>query len=445
MKKTLFFLVAAIALASCAKNEVTDSAVAPVNSDVIGFNTSTGSTRAANNASADALKSGFNVIGIDAKDGILFANPTTEATASSKFMWNATKWGWEKETDDKKWPSDGTLYPLQFIAAYPLIAEADMGPWATGGAKYTTAIEIDETNFYAEREDLLAANVTVLSKPVSGTVTLNFKHILSNIKFQIISPVGYIVYIESLKIRNVAKSGHTYNYQTSTYDEETVAYTTLTDYLHCQYNGNMSSNFGKYTGLGDDPTKGVTVMSESSEYKSWNLMPQGKTAAWDKENFKTVAADFTTGTWADFLIANPTILNGAMIELSYRMEDADGNSIVGRKKDETFPDGITVAARDYYVTVAYPLDLSAQANVNKTEKGWLPGYSYTYQIKLGTPDATNGTVINPNYKDDHDTDTGIPVENPGTVKPGDDITPVGGYIGFNVIVDEWTDNSSQIK
>lgn len=444
MKKPFIYLAAALLLASCAKNEVSEGVIAPVNSDVIGFNTSTGSTRALDNASADALKSGFTVIGIDKKKAILFKNPTVDATVSSKFMYDATKWKWEKETDDKKWPSDGMIYPLTFIAAYPLLTEAEMGPWATGGAKYTKAIIIDETRF-AENYDLLAAHVKAESKPVNGTTTLNFKHLLSKIAFQIVSPTGYKVYIQSVTIKQVAKSGHTYDYEIPTYDAETVAYTNLANYNHVAITTGVPVVM---EGKGDLATMGVVIKSNAvGGMETWKLMPQSLTPAWDKTAFSTAAKTFsgtTDAEWSTFLATNPTIMNNAMLEVVYRMEDSSGNSIVGWRVGELKSDKVTTIDKNYYAKVAYSLDLTQQVNTNSLDKGWLPAYSYTYQIKLGTPDATNGTVIDPNYKDDNGDDTDKPIDNP-TTKPGEDITKTGSYIGFNVIVDEWTKNENQIK
>lgn len=442
MKKTFIYLAAALVLASCAKNEVSDNAVTPVNSDIIGFNTSTGSTRAAGNESAEALKGGFNVIGLDKVEGVIFADPTVDVAASSKFWFETNKWKWEKETEDKKWPSDGSIYPLKFIAAFPMLTEAEMGPWATGGANYKKAIAVDETNF-AGNIDLLAANVSAPTKPVNGTTTLLFKHLLSKIVFQIVSPVNYKIYIQSLTIKQVAKSGHTYDYKAPSYDKETVAYTNLADYNHVAI---ATGAPGALLGKGDLATEGVMINSNVAG-QTWKLMPQALTPAWDKAAFSAAAAAYTGTTdaeWATFLAENPGILGKAMIEVVYRMEDSNGKSIVGWHAGELKGDGITTADKNYYVKVAYALDLKQQANLNSAEKGWLSNFSYTYQIKLGTPDATNGTVVDPGYKDDNGGDTDKPIDNP-TTKPGEDITKSGSYIGFEVIVDAWKSNETQIK
>lgn len=445
MTKTFIYLATALAFVSCSQNEVTDRISAPVNSDVIGFNSSTNGTRGNNNA-ITSVEAGFDVIGLNKDRVSLFAQPSGTAI-QSRYAWLGSRWGWATETDDKKWPA-GAVYPLTFIVPFPIISDAAFGPWAPV-PMYVQAINIG-TDLTAN-EDMLAAYSRAVSKPASGVVPLLFKHILSNIQFEIVSPADYTIYIQSLTIKDVANSGRTYNYEqelASAYSEDPqVAYTTLSSYIHMK--GNADNKVAVIVGAGFDTpaTQGIRIKSGNGlpiNENTWKLMPQQNVTTWAKADFKAAAMHFsgkTDASWAAFLaeIGNVSILSGAQLELVYRMVDKTGKSVVGWGKTEK--DG-TEPVKDMYVKVAFPLDI---ASLN-TNKGWEPAKQYTYQIKLGTPDATNGTVIDPNYKDEDGGNTDKPIDNPREVKPGEDITDKDGYIGFDVLVDVWTvDGLTDIK
>jgi hypothetical protein len=397
MKKLfLIFAAGALMLVGCTQEQPTS--VITENPNAIGFHFSTGKTgtRAATNNLA-ALKGDTNGIGIYATN----TSSSAEFIANVAYKWDNgnSKWAWDGT--DQDWPSTEAGYPINFYAYYP-----------KSGTNLTTTLSQPYTIVTnpANQKDLLAANQTgIATRPSSSDVALDFKHILSKIDFKMAVGAGMTADVQSIAVHS-AGSVRTFDYSTLTWSG--TAPTTNVNYSY-MVAPVVSANIFP----GQSPVSPVAVTGTSG---SLMLLPQDfSSRAWDKKE--------------------ATISTSSYIEVVYRMtETASGKDVVGFTDASNHPNynastDSALAGLPLFVKVGYPLPTV-----------WTMGKAYTYTIYLGTPSASGGNVVDPDFVDNGGNDTDLPVVDPNDHHPipvPDPIVDVDKPIGFTVSVSDWSDAS----
>jgi hypothetical protein len=393
MKKfVLIFAAAALMFVGCTQEK--PLSVVTENPNSIGFDMSTGKTgtRATTNNLA-ALKADATGIGIYATN----TSSSAEYIANIAYKWDTSGSKWVWNGTEQTWPTTEDGYPLNFYAYFP-----------KSGTSLTTALTQSYTIVTnpANQKDLLAANHTgVITRPSSSNVSLDFKHMLSKVDFKMAVGAGMTAYIQSIAVHS-AGSIRTFNYGTLTWNA--TAPTANANYSYMVAPVSPSNEF-----IGQSPVTPAAVTGSSG---SLMLMPQDFTSrAWDKKE--------------------GTIATSSYIEVVYRMiETQTGKDVVGFTDATNYPDYATVGngvTGSLFVKVGYPLDTN-----------WAMGKAYTYTIYLGTPSASGGNLVNPNFVEDNGSDSGLPVVDPSDDTPipvPDPIVDVDKPIGFTVSVSDWTD------
>lgn len=204
MKRNLFFMaLSAMALVtSCSNDEVTEIS----DSNAIKFDVTAGNITRAENVFCNRNKPGnFRVWAQYAPIG----GTATTYINGDKIVGNAERTTWTNESGQRYWPENGNL---NFFAE---VGADDKFKWDNGSPKienFTVSTEV------SEQKDLLYATKIAQEKTSEGTVTLNFRHALSQIVFQAknTNPNLYVE-IEGVSICKVGNTGtYTYNTTTST-------------------------------------------------------------------------------------------------------------------------------------------------------------------------------------------------------------------------------------
>lgn len=427
MKKLILGFAAIAMLASCSKNETIDNPAIDGNKDLnrISFQATTGAATRGTPSNLETLQGvsgGFEVIGIknygDKPAGTDASNLFDATGANNYYKYENSVWKWVSDTD-KDWPAT-TAYPLQFVAAYPVVNGL---AWNNLSHEFTPATEV------AEQKDQLAASTPIDVKPVSGTAPLDFKHILSAIKFKMMSSDSYKVTLKEVSIVNVVNK-NTYNYATGAWGtlDYTTPGTSVTVFEYPYFKSTSANSAQKLTfaptAAVQDITSGVgSGGSTPTDAGQMMLVPQAMPGM-NMSGFITAAEAWVSAgkTLSDWPTndAKAALKAGAYIKVTYNMQDGNDAYIIGGDRQ--------------FVTVIYQLNLSASA--------WEASKVYTYTLYLGTSDATNGTVLDPTYKDDSNDSTDDPIDNPA-VDPGKPVAK--GTINFRVDVTPWDSVNNDIK
>jgi hypothetical protein len=257
------------------------------------------------------------------------------------------------------------------------------------------------------QNDLLAAKkADVLSRPSSSNVELNFKHILSQVKFAIVAGDGMTVHLQSIKVKKVG-SVRTFDYSSMAWDG--TAPTDNTDFSYVAYKGNCPTIEG---------TNSATAAAVAGTSGTLMLLPQDLSGRkWDKSE---------AGLSED----------QSYIEVVYRMTETNGGKDVVGFTDATKYPGYGTSGSGttgpLFVKVGYPLPTN-----------WEMSKTYTYTIYLGTPDATGGNLANEDFIDaGGNPDDKLPVVDPSTeekIDPSDPVVDTSKDLGFIVDVTPWSD------
>lgn len=386
MKKQILCLaVIAMVFASCSKNEIIDAGSSN-NAAIISIDPSTGKSRATEN-DLPQLKTttGFGVFAT--KDG----DTKTTHIDNVKYKWSTDKWIWDGATP--QWPTTLAEYPMYFYGYYP----STIGNLANDAMTK----EITVATLAADQIDYLSATSgEIVTRPASGSVALNFKHIMSKINFNFTVGKEFTVAIQKVAIQNVGQVG-TFNFGTQSWDAKPTAF--ASGYVYRSYETTARPTADIIAGT-DGFAKASLTKTDGAPLM---LMPQEATA-WDGT---IPSADYNGAV-------GPT--SGAYIEMLFRMYDKTGGT------DRLGKTGTTVDG-NRYIKVGFPLNLAAAGGTP-----WAQAKSYTYTIYLGTPDATNGTILDEFYYKEDGTRTNEKITE-GT--PGKPTTP--GDINFEVDVTGW--------
>ncbi|MDR0954695.1 MAG: fimbrillin family protein [Rikenellaceae bacterium] len=405
MKKLILGMaVASLIFASCSKE--TTTAEINENAGIIGFDLSTGkATKAAvsNLTTLTGDTDGFGVYATKSDGGAVPAQ--VEFIDNVAYIYNSGESKWEWDGTPQEWPNTGASYPINFYAYHP-VSETTLA-LATLTQQYTISTTM------SAQKDLLAANkLGVTTRPASSNVTLDFKHILSQVKFQIQAGTGMTVELQSIEI---VKAGNvrTFDYSDLTWDG--TAPTGSVDFTYVMSGG--ATGGIDFEGTNPSTAANVTVTDGGTPPITQTLMliPQSFTA-WDK-----TAATLATASY---------------IEVVYRMTETASpyKNVVGYTDATDHPQytslGSTVTG-NLFVKVGYPINTT-----------WAMGKSYTYTINLGTPAASGGNLVNNYFVDETGVATDLPVIHPDTEEDIDVPEPIVDLtqpIDFILSVGDWID------
>lgn len=454
MKKIILGLaVAAVAFTACTKNQMDSIPSEPYDSKFISFMPATSLSKSVNDAAIADLKGaeGFEVYAFE-KDGHLYFTKPDGATISSQYKWTTDAWDWAEKTEDKKWPvsPDGDAkYPMTFFAAYPSAtfkAAFDANYDLAGPYNWVHAITVADD--LDAQVDYLAAKYQAL-KNLGTSVPFNFKHIMSNIKFSVKTPVGFTAYVVGVKIHNL-HSEDSYDFFAEKWSK--LAVTTPASVGAKHYTHFMSTAAAQQIAGDGTSSKSISATTAANSLK---LMPQNYTAAWNlgvdettEDSFKKAAAEWLATAaprdpWATYPAAVAALATGAYVELIYALVDNNDVCVVGKIDGKKVNNGGNIepyAGENRFLRVGYVVDLAKVGGAS----GWAPGKRYTYTIALGTVDASNGTVLDPTYTQEDGTET-TPKEDSGK-EPGEPVNPVASdFIGFDVVVSDWSDGVASFE
>ncbi len=415
MKRKFLLIAASVALmASCTKQ---DEPLAMVqeeipSSDIIGFraNTSRAATLTLDNIEGDATGFGVYATSTTTADG-----DTWFLDGSNKYKYTSPTWGWSGTSE--QWPTDAATYPITFFALYaPTYTGITVETVTKGGTVANTAdpLSADITiQAPAAQSDILAATVVADTKPSDGKLSMSFNHILSKVDVGIIPGYNKTIYVNYLAANNLDNSG-TYSIGTKAWSATSGTFTT--DY---DISSALTSFTSGITGS-DSAEKTATAITATADNKSLMLLPQNATAS-------------DTDTW----VANvdPT---GTLIEMRYRseylssesgdMEDAIGYADASDHPAYNPVDDVAFDNKALFVKVGFPLSTA-----------WTMGSNYTYNIRMGTADATNGYLLDDYFYDEDGNRTKFKID--FDKEPGDPISE--GEINFDITVKEWVGESAQ--
>ncbi len=415
MKKILTSAAFVLLLAGCSQNETFDQ-VDP--SNTIQFSPYAGVTKAqevANtNASGAKPIDEFGIVGYTS-GGTAIANLGHVKYTGSVTPDNT----WTSEAGVATWPTASGSYPVSFYAYYPQASNAASGITATAKTvSYTVGAAGTQT-------DLLAASVTDREYGDYLNVQLNFKHILSQIKFKV--AVGtdlkvQIAKIEIVKVGNAATFdfakvntiGNATGQQSGTSAIWTQPATTT-----ATYDFGMGTNVATYTYNASDANDNVYDVTTTTN-SNLMLIPQA-----------TSGGGFTNSKYNR---------DGAYIRVTYMMYNPKTyNNIVGK----LYVTGgqSTELGTPLFVKAAFRLDLANFDGSSAAGKGWLPGKKYTYTLTFGKDGGNGGYNDNQYFVDKDGNNTSEEVSDPsGTplIAPGDPLLP-GKNIVFKVDVAGWTE------
>ena len=383
-------------------------------SDNIGFNVS--STRATS-ASSSTIRDdsfGFRVwaTSTDAPSD-WYDDGTSPIDGTNNYIHADGKWGFRSTV---KWPQSGG-YPMRFYAIYPA-APLGMGDIVEGfstGATLSAEYTVQST---ADRQtDLLAASATTNVKPATGTVSLAFRHILSQIDFAVIAGAGVEVEVQSIDIENVATT-RTYDFiagewMAPTTGNVSYSYFGITD-------DNAPSWPGTASVIADDLTPNPIYTGSDAADKHLMLMPQ------------------TSPSWVPVSGTAPTAASGTYISVIYRMSNG-AKGEVGFTDASQHPDNAGGVTGPLFVKAGFPLPADSNG-----EFVWIPGKSYTYHLGLGTYDSCNGYILDQYYYDSDGIRTNLPL-----VEVRDEGKLVGdklqdGIPRISVAIDDWIVSTTEL-
>ncbi|MCL2072333.1 MAG: fimbrillin family protein [Marinilabiliaceae bacterium] len=381
----LGLIITAISVTSCTKDEVSN--INQNDANVIGFELSTGKTRASvndiNNLETDA--NGFGVFATNKLTPEMFID-------NGKYRFNTVGnvWVWDREK--MFWPDEEDEYPINFYAYYPY-----------SQTQLNESLKKDYTiaSIPEDQIDLLAAHhLEVVTRPPSNDIPLSFKHILSKIDFKVVTAVDATVEVQSIAIRNVGNKG-TFDYSGMIWSELPTT------------NFNSDYSYMKAPVAPENIFVGTTNPTNvTGSGGSFMLMPQ----------------DLSNRGWNQKIATLGTL---SYIEVVYRMyETESGKDIVGYTVAEDHPNYSELGNNidgSLFVKVGYPLP---------TE--WFMNKAYNYVLYLdGT--SSGGTLIDGNFIDEDGDTTELPVVDPETEEPIEPEDPIftDKPIGFFVVVADW--------
>lgn len=336
-KKLLFVAVTVLALISCSSDET----VAVKQDSPISFRPFVeGVTRAANGTGVKSSWETGDILYVTAQRG-------TAKFFQDQFVKDGTGFN---SANKYYWPSDVSTNNITFAAFWGAAYKA----WSTDGDGLELASAYTVPNDVASQKDLLFALKTVSAKPGDGGVTLNFRHMLSQVVVKVANDQANLkVTVTGVRIGYLNKVG-TFAYNTTNSGSATdtqVANATNTAGATLINKDNWTKNDVTDNAALDadyyfeqDLTANPTVLSSTTSataltgFSPWIMMPQALNAA--------------TG----YISSGDQDLDGAYIALEMAIDDNTTSAPIVAKQWCYWPIGTT----------------------------WNPGYKYTYTVNVGS-------------------------------------------------------------
>lgn len=397
-KITLFMAILAVVATSCAKDEKSSNAKSDPNQ--IGFYTNTTRSSVVDLPILGASTVGFVVYGASGSSPAAWM---TDINGMNNYKKTGASWGWSGTIPT--WPTASTGYPMSFYAYFAssytgLVLPASTPSSMTG--VYTIQAEANQVDF-------IAAKATTVSKPASGMLPLTFQHILSKVNFGVIPGNGATVHVQSMSVNNVGNA-RSYNFLVGDW---TSVQPTL-----------FASNYSYKTTttpatilIGTDATE-VEVQNVIPSFSNLMLMPQ------------------TATTWSP--VSNVPAAN-AYMGVIYRLTTVSDPNAVGYTLANNHPNYNTLTQPEKDILNGKPLFVKVGYPFAPTSMTWDKGKGYTYNICLGTANASNGYIVSTFYYDENGAPTTLTI---GGKNNGDPIS--SGSINFIVNVGDWNDQSAGV-
>lgn len=391
--------VLALVATSCTKDEV--SSDAKPNPNQIGFYTNTTRSSVANLPMLEASASGFVVY---AASGATPAAWFTGIDGTNNYKKAVGVWGWTGAAPS--WPTTTSGYPMNFYAYFASSYTGFTLTAPTPSAMTGTYVIQPE----ATQVDFLATKSSATSKPASGMLPLTFQHILSKINFGVIPGYGSTVFVQSVGVNNV---GNQRSYDFLAGNWTAAQPTTFT----AKYAYKATTT--PATALtGVDATEAAVQNVVPSNGGNLMLMPQ------------------TTTTWTP---ATGVAAANAYMGVIYRLTTVADPNAVGYTVANSHPnynaltpaEKTTLNGKPLFIKVGYPFAPSSMT--------WDKGKGYTYNICLGTANASNGYIADNFYYDE----LGVPTTL--TIIGKDKGDPISnGKINFIVTVGDWDEQTPSV-
>lgn len=383
-------LILAMVATSCSKEKV--SSIEGFDPNQIRFDTHTTRSAVIDLSGLKASTVGFVVY---AASG---SNPTgwfTGIDGTNNYKNTSGQWGWNNGSP--LWPTTSTGYPMNFYAYYAT---------SYAGLLLTSPAPSSMTGTYtiqqeANQVDFITAKSSAISKPTSGMLPLTFGHILSKINFGLIPGYGASVYLQSMNVNNVGNQ-RPYNFISSDWTTQPSTFGSNYSYKNLANPATLL--------VGVDATE-AAVMDVISSNGNLMLMPQIAT------------------TWTPTSGVAPA---NAYMGVIYRIQTTSNVNAIGYAVANSHPDYSTLTSSIQTALNGKPLFVKVGYPFAPTNMTWVKGKGYTYNICLGTANATNGYIADNFYYDED----GLPT--PLTIigkSKGDPIS--SGKIDFIVNVGDW--------
>lgn len=400
MKNLTWVMViwAMVATTSCTKD--VESSDVKSNPDQIGFYTNTSRTSVVSLPDLEASTSGFVVYAASGSAPSAWF-PGIDGTNNYKKA--SGVWGWYM--GNPQWPTTATGYPMNFYAyfatSYAGLTLTLPSPAAMTGS-YTIQPE-------ATQVDFLAAKTAAASKPVSGMLQMTFNHILSKINFGVIPGYGSTVFVQSVNVNNVGNK--------RSYDFLAGDWTTAQPAAFTSNYSYKNTTTPATPLVGTDVTEAM-AMNVIPTYSNLMLMPQ------------------TATTWTP---TSGIPAANAYVSMIYRLTTATDPNVIGYTWANNHPNYNSLSPaiqaalnnKPLFVNVGYPFAPNSMT--------WDKGKGYTYNICLGTANATDGYIVNNVYYDENGNPTPLVII--GKDK-GDPIS--SGKINFLINVGDWNDQTPSV-
>ncbi|MFI3282276.1 MAG: fimbrillin family protein [Rikenellaceae bacterium] len=411
----LIAVAALVAVTNCTKEEATVSSASQSQSQSDVINLVANTTRAQTMELSDLMG--------DTTGFVVYATYTDTSSDAwliegDSYIYDDTtsEWGWSDV--DYAWPTDTDKYPVVFYSVY---ANDMDGVTTTPATELSTTTPLTASIVIAAPDsqiDLLATATSTETKPSSGKLAITFDHVLSKIDFGIIPGLDKMVYVAAFSLGNLEDEGD--------YDLQAASWSITSTTGDALY---PLSDFSALDNVVGDETTATSLTNTASE-DSFMLLPQ-TTTVWDAENWGGVI-DSISNTYIDMLY-----------RATYDSDtSADGESYIDYigytlaqdhpSYDSTNPDHTKYYDMALFIRAGYPLSST-----------WDKMKNYTYNIKIGTEDATNGYLLDDVYYDEDGVETPFEVDLDKEI--GDLISD--GNIHFDVNVSIWDDegNTSTIN
>ena len=404
MKKLnlLMSALAVLALASCSNDEVVNNASEKVAQQSIGFSplTKRASTRAnIVNKAADLKDFAVTAYAAQPLSGLFYIAGEAKTLALStgdvytydgvdmsniKIVYRDGGWDYNNASDTKYWPYTKTGetysssgYQLDFVAISPAAAVGNGFAFSNEGGTIT--------NYTVGADDLCHATAT--AEQSGGQVQLNFKHLLSQIKFAAKKATGMTVDIKEITLANVPNLG------SLSPISGTPAWTVAASTTKADYQGN--------TGVFSVQAAGDAAPADTITTSGYEILVLPQDASLVTYDPTTISA------------SNPVSGTGKLyLKVSCRVKVA-GSTTWAIGGDE-----------GNYKDIYFSLSTT-----------WKPGTKYTYTLLFGgvkDPDATNPPGEEPGGE------TGGGTDDEGKTTPP--TTP----ITFSASVTDWVDATKDI-